>query len=102
METQSLYAFVLPYYQEREPGISVEEMFARSDVHAIAPALRASGKVRVFSNANDFLITAEDIRWLTGVLGEKNVTFYPKGGHMGNLHQPAVQRDVMDSLEDLR
>ena len=97
-----LYAFALPYYEKREPGISVEEMFARADVHAIAPALRASGKVRVFSNANDFLITPEDIRWLTGVLGEKNVTFYPKGGHMGNLHQPAVQRDVMDSLEDLR
>ena len=98
-----LYAFALPYYQQRDPEITdAEALFARADLRSIAPALQANGKIRVFSNENDFLMTPEDIEWLTGLLGEENVTFYPKGGHMGNLHLPEVQRDVMDALADLR
>ncbi|MBW2243165.1 MAG: VacJ family lipoprotein [Deltaproteobacteria bacterium] len=98
-----LYAFALPYYQQRDPEItSAEELFARADLRSIAPALRSNGKIQVFSNANDFLMTPEDIEWITDLLGAENVTFYPKGGHMGNLHLPEVQRDVMNSLGDLQ
>jgi ABC-type transporter lipoprotein component MlaA len=98
-----LYAFALPYYEQRNPEItSAEALFARADLRSIAPALRSNGKVRVFSNENDFLMTPEDIEWLTGLLGAENVTFYPRGGHMGNLHVPEVQRDVIGALEDLR
>ena len=35
-------------------------------------------------------------------LGEENVTFYPRGGHLGNLHEADVQADVMEALADLR
>ena len=98
-----LYAFALPYYEQRNPEITgAEALFARADLRSIAPALRSNGKVRVFSNENDFLMTPEDIEWLTGLLGAENVTFYPRGGHMGNLHEPEVQRDVIGALEDLR
>jgi hypothetical protein len=39
---------------------------------------------------------------LTDLLGQQNVTFYPGGGHMGNLYLEDVQNDVMNSLEDLK
>ena len=97
-----LYAFALPYYAGRGEVDSVEALFADADLHAIAPALRRNRKIRVFTNENDFLITDADIAWLTQLLGEANVTFYPSGGHMGNLHEPQVQDGVMDALEDLR
>lgn len=38
---------------------------------------------------------------LTNLLGAQRVTFYPGGGHMGNLHVKEVQNDLMDSLQDL-
>ena len=47
------------------------------------------------------LLTDDDIAWLTDVMGEENVTFYPRGGHLGNLHQADVQADVMEALADL-
>ena len=47
------------------------------------------------------LITQDDIAWLTNVVGEENATFYPRGGHLGNLHKADVQADVMEVLSDL-
>jgi ABC-type transporter lipoprotein component MlaA len=98
-----LYAFALPYFSERDPEIqSVDDLFTRADLHYIAPALQANAeKIRVIANENDFLITTEDVTWLTNLLGEQRVTFYPGGGHMGNLHLEEVQNDVMNSLQDL-
>jgi hypothetical protein len=34
-------------------------------------------------------------------VGGERVAFFPTGGHLGNLHQPEVQRAIMDSLADL-
>jgi hypothetical protein len=98
-----LYAFVLPYLSEHNPEIqSVDDLFTHADLHYIAPVLQANAdKIRVFANENDFLITTEDVTWLTNLLGEQRVTFYQGGGHMGNLHLEKVQHDVMDSLQDL-
>jgi ABC-type transporter lipoprotein component MlaA len=98
-----LYAFALPYFIERRDDIeTVDDLFARSDLHHIASDLQANGKVRVFANENDFLVTDDDVEWLTDLLGQQNVTFYPGGGHMGNLYLEDVQNDVMNSLEDLK
>lgn len=96
------YAFVLPYYRGLDPTIeSAEGFFERSQLAYIERELRANGKLRVFSTENDMLLADEDIAWLVDVLGEENVTFYPRGGHLGNLHEPEVQADVMDALVDL-
>jgi ABC-type transporter lipoprotein component MlaA len=98
-----LYAFAFPYFSKNDPEIqSAEDLFARADLHDIASLLRAkANKIRVFANQNDFLITSEDASWLTNLLGAQRVTFYPGGGHMGNLHVKEVQNDLMDSLQDL-
>jgi len=97
------YAFVLPYFQELDPSIqSAEDFFERSRLSYIEPELRANDKVRVFSTQNDMLLTDGDIVWLTSLLGEENVTFYPRGGHLEILHEADVQADVMEALADLR
>ena len=96
------YAFVLPYYQRLDPSIeSPENFFERSRLAYIESELRANEKIRVFSTQNDMLLTQDDIVWLTDVVGEENTTFYPRGGHLGNLHDADVQADVMEALSDL-
>jgi hypothetical protein len=96
------YAFVLPYYQRLDPSIeSPEDFFERSRLGYIESELRANEKIRVFSTKNDMLLTQDDIAWLTDVVGEENATFYPRGGHLGNLHEADVQADVMEALADL-
>lgn len=94
------YAFVIPYYLERNPEIGgPEEVFALNDLRSIEGALRRSGKIRHVANHDDFLISEDDIRWLTQTLGEANTTFLPRGGHLGNLFKPEVQQQVLRALE---
>jgi ABC-type transporter lipoprotein component MlaA len=97
-----LHAFLLPYHRDRLGTIaSAEQLVAMNDLHAIAGPLRGNPKLRVFANRNDFLTSDEDIAWLSGLVGPERVRFFPTGGHLGNLHRPDVQAEVMASLEDL-
>jgi hypothetical protein len=98
-----LFAFVLPYYRDRLGTVtSAEDLIAKNDLRAIAEGLRGHPKVHVFANKNDFLTSQADIDWLTALVGADRVRFFPSGGHLGNLHRPEVQAEVMEALEDLR
>jgi hypothetical protein len=97
-----LFAFVLPYHRDRLGTIaSAEQMIAMNDLRAIAEPLRGHPRLRVFANRNDFLTSTEDVEWLTALVGPQRVRFFPSGGHLGNLHRPDVQAEVMASLGDL-
>jgi phospholipid-binding lipoprotein MlaA len=101
--SEYLYAFVLPYYRDRRHLIeSAEDLERQNDLRALAGALRGNPSLRVFANANDFITSDEDVAWLMRVIGRERVSLFPTGGHLGNLHRPAVQDMIMDSLADLR
>ncbi len=76
-------------------------MFKLNDLRSIGDALRASGKIRHFANRNDFLVAEEDMEWITKALGEKNVQFFPSGGHLAGLHKPEVKEEIMQALADV-
>jgi hypothetical protein len=99
-----IYAFVVPWFAAQRgesPEATAEALIAQNDLRFIGDALRASGKIRHFANANDFLLADGDIEWLTEVLGAENVEFFPTGGHLGGLFKPEVQQLVMDAVRDL-
>jgi ABC-type transporter lipoprotein component MlaA len=98
-----LHAFVLPVHRDRLGSVaSLAELVAKNELYAIAEPLRGNPKLRVFANKNDFLTSDQDIEWLTALVGPERVRFFPTGGHLGNLHDPAVQAEVMGGIEDLR
>lgn len=97
-----VYAFVLPYFRDQLQRVSdMDELIARSDLRSVAGGLRGNPKIRLFANRNDFLATPTDIGWLTQTLGAEHVTLFQTGGHLGNLHKPEVQADIMASIADL-
>lgn len=99
-----IYAFVVPWYaqqRDEDPEATARALIAQNDLRSIGPALRSSGRIRHFANANDFLLADGDIEWLTEVLGPENVRFFPSGGHLGGLYKPEVQQAVMDAVRDL-
>lgn len=98
---QYFYAFLLPYYLRAQGAASAEQMIAANDLHAIADGLRDNGILRVFANRNDFLTSDADLAWLSDTVGSDRVRIFPSGGHLGNLHQPAVQAEVWSAVADL-
>ena len=91
-----MLAFALPYFMRQDPSIrSVEDLVGRNNLRQHEEALRASNRVRIFTNKNDFLLTAEDRDWLKATFGANHVIIEEEGGHLGNLHEPRVQEEIM-------
>jgi hypothetical protein len=94
--------FVLPYYRDRRGLVDSERDLERqNDLRELEAALRASGRIRHFANSNDFLTSDADEAWLVDVLGAERTRFFPRGGHLGNLHLEEVQREIQEGLEAL-
>jgi ABC-type transporter lipoprotein component MlaA len=97
-----VYAFVLPYFRDQLDLVTgLDELVARTDLRSVEAGLRDNPKIRHFANRNDFLTTREDVAWITATLGAERVRWFPTGGHLGNLHKPEVQAEIMASIADL-
>lgn len=94
------YAFLLPQMLKRDVGVqSADDLFARSDLRFLETQLRQQPDARVVCNANDILLSAEDVAWLRGVFGADRLIVHADGGHMGNLDDPNVGDSILRLLE---
>jgi hypothetical protein len=80
-------------------GTDRESLIAATDLIQSTEFLRNNPKVRVQICEDDFLITPADIAWFRSTFGN-NLTAYPVGGHLGNLHIPAVQEALVGLFSD--
>lgn len=89
---------VLPHFLESGAAeASVESLLSASGLREIGPDLAADPRVRVLTNADDFLLGPDDATWLKATLGERAQVF-PHGGHLGNLWVPEVQEAILAAL----
>jgi pimeloyl-ACP methyl ester carboxylesterase len=89
---------VLPHFLEAgQAAASVESLLEASGLRGLASALAADERVRVVTNADDFLLAPEDVAWLEQTLGAR-ATVFPEGGHLGNLWVPEVQEAILRAL----
>jgi len=86
--------FVVPYLIKTGRGTDRDALLAATDLEHGTRYLRNNPKVRVQICADDFLLSRQDISWYRDNFGT-NLTVYPKGGHLGNLHVPAVQEALV-------
>jgi ABC-type transporter lipoprotein component MlaA len=90
------YAFVLPYYSERDASISgARDMFQACNLRSLEAGLRANDKVRVFTNEKDWLQTDEDRDWQRSVFGDR-VKIWTSGGHMGRAFTPEARETAIE------
>ncbi len=99
------YGFVLPFYAARSSEISLDSsgaelMFEQCDLRSLDPAIWDGTFIRVYTNENDFLLQMNDLQWLRSTVHQECHHFV-QGGHLGNLFLPAVQDEIMQSLNDL-
>lgn len=76
--------YLFPYFQKQRPGLTKQQYADSLSLRSIGGYLTASAKFAVMTNANDFILTSEDLAYLRQLFGER-ATVYPRGGHLGNL-----------------
>ena len=86
--------FMLPYLKNTGRGADREALLAATDLKQSTALLRNNPKVRVQICEDDFLLNVADVAWFRSTFGT-NLTAYPSGGHLGNLHVPAVQESLV-------
>jgi pimeloyl-ACP methyl ester carboxylesterase len=97
-----LQKFVIPYYWSR--GIELEapdSLEKASSLRVYATALQANRNIRLIVNRDDFLLPEEDLAWLKTVVAQDQLTVFERGGHLGNLTHPAVQKAILAALGGL-
>lgn len=94
--------FVTPYYLER--GIDLNHSTTLEwalDLRKLERGLKGNPKVRIVTNANDFVLGKESLNWLQTTFENGQLTLFERGGHLGNLNQTVVQREIVRTLSDL-
>ena len=95
--------FAIPYYSVRGlTGSSEAALVKAGDLRTYDAGLRANPDIRVIVNQNDFLLTDEDLDWLRATFTPEQLTVFSKGGHLGNLFNPAVQKSILAALTPMR
>jgi hypothetical protein len=61
--------------------------------------LHDNPKIRVQICEDDFLLSKPDVEWFRSTFGDRLLA-YPVGGHLGNLHVPAVQEQLVKLFTD--
>jgi pimeloyl-ACP methyl ester carboxylesterase len=98
-----LQKFVIPYYWSRGIDLSAPDSLEQaSSLRPHAAGLQANPNIRLIVNRDDFLLPDEDLAWLKTIFTEDQLTVFERGGHLGNLSHPAVQKAILDALEGLK
>jgi hypothetical protein len=94
--------FVIPYYQSRGLPAPADALQKGGDLRTYEAGLRSNPNIRVIVNQNDFLLSDEDLAWLRATFSTNQLTVFQKGGHLGNLLHPIVQRTIVNALSGLK
>jgi hypothetical protein len=76
--------YLFPWAQRNHPGISKQEFIDSLSLRSIGDYLKSSDKFGVMTNADDFLLTADDLEFFRQTFSPR-ATIFPFGGHLGNI-----------------
>ncbi len=83
----------LPFFRQREPGVSRADLIYRTSLKSIAGYLAGAKKIGLMHNEDDITLADGDIDYLKNLFGDR-ATIYNKGGHVGNM-------DYRDNVADM-
>jgi hypothetical protein len=76
--------YAYPYFKEREPGLTREQLIDSVSLASIETYLRGADKIGLMHNEDDVILAPGDIDFFRAVFGER-AKIYPIGGHCGNM-----------------
>ena len=79
---------LFPFYKAKYPELTPERAIEIVSLRTIETYLRTSPKIGLMGNADDLILTPEDLAFLRDVFGSR-AKIYPYGGHCGNMSYTA-------------
>lgn len=94
--------FAFPYDKTRGLDMTNPEIVRKAtDLRTYTDELKANHKIRLIANRNDFLLSADDLKWIETTFDPSEVTLFGHGSHLGNLSQAEVQQAILGALDGL-
>ena len=87
--------FFLPFFQQRDPSVTREQMIEALSLKPIEGYLRQTDKIAMMTNADDIILSPAEVDWLEAVFGAR-AKIWPTGGHCGNLTHRMVMAYIVD------
>jgi len=88
--------FYLPEFEQKS-GLSHQALIDQSSLESIAEYLQKNSRINVMHNLDDPILMPGEIDKLK-VLFPGRTTFYPHGGHMGNINYSQNVNDILKYL----
>ena len=94
--------FAVPYYAARGLAAPADTIEKAGELQTYDAGLRANPDIRVIVNENDFVLADADLGWLRATFATNQLTVFNRGGHLGNLFNPAVQKSILGALTPMQ
>ncbi|MFZ7127781.1 MAG: hypothetical protein ACOWWM_16605 [Desulfobacterales bacterium] len=87
--------FFLPYFIQRNPDLTMDDLLDRVSLRMLEPYLREADHIGLLHNEDDLILAPGELEYLRSVFGDR-AKIYPTGGHLGNLAHRAVLNHMID------
>jgi hypothetical protein len=86
---------LFPYYKAQYPELTKQTAIEVVSLRRIEDYLRNSPKIALMGNADDLILTPQDLAFLKDVFGTR-AKIYPYGGHCGNMSYTENVADMLN------
>lgn len=87
-----------PAWSSRNEGKGIEAMAWETSLYSIEPFLRNNPDIAALTNADDFILSGDNYRFIADTFGER-AFLYPHGGHGGNLQYLDTVKQILAFME---
>ena len=100
--TDYIEKFLLPALSKKAGrSLGYEDILKDAAMSGVEDHLRKDARVLLMHNADDFIVNADQLRYLQGVFGAR-MQLYPRGGHLGNIWFPENREAILNAFSVLR
>jgi len=94
-----LQDILFPYFKSQNSALTLKQFKQQSSLHRIKDFLQSSQHIAVMTNADDIILSANDLTFLQNTF-EGRITIYPKGGHLGNITHKENIKNLIHYFKD--
>jgi hypothetical protein len=88
----------IPFYRQRIPDITREELIERASLRRFEGYLRSARRVVMLGTQDDIILAPGEVAWLEDVFGER-ARIFPTGGHCGSMDQREFVAAMLELLK---